>query len=441
MQHPLTICTYPHAILHIDGDGFFASIEQAMDPSLKRKPVVTGKERGIASAMSIEAKRAGVKRGMRIGEIREVCPDAVIVPSDYETYSLFSKRMFEVVRRYTPDVEEYSIDECFAEVTGLRAPLKMNYEEMAERIKRDLERELGVTFSVGLAPTKALAKIASGWDKPSGLTFIPGKEAHQYLKDVQLDDVWGIGSNTALYLARLEITTALEFARSRREWVEEYTAKPYQEIWHELRGECVHAVETGEREAYKSISKTKTFTPPSSDRSEVFARLAKNVENAAIKLRRHALSATRVAFFLKTQDFHKRGIELELPVATATPNDILSVIERYFDQVFEAGVQYRATGVIMSELVADDARQPDLFGATGRDEKLREVYKKVDEVDRKFGKHTVFLGSSMKAFDHMNGKDHNHLNTQADGERRHGAPASIGQSRQRLGVPYLGEVT
>lgn len=437
--NPLTICTYPHAILHIDGDGFFASIEQAMDPSLKGKPVVTGRERGIASAMSIEAKRAGVKRGMRISEIREVCPDAVIVPSDYETYSLFSKRMFEIVRRYTPDIEEYSIDECFAEITGLRAPLSMSYQEMATRIKEELETELGVTFSVGLAPTKVLAKVASGWDKPSGFTFIPGKDAHRYLKYVQLDDLWGIGTNTALYLARLEVTSALEFAHSRQEWVEEYTAKPYLEIWHELRGECVYPVETGEREAYKSISKTKTFTPPSASRELVFAQLAKNVENAAIKLRRHTLSATRVAFFLKTQDFHKRGLELEFSIATQTPNDMLMVIERYFDQVFQEGVQYRATGVITSGLVADDARQPDLFGTANRQETLREVYKKVDEVDRKFGKHTVFLGSSMPAFEHPNERNHDHLNTQADGERRRPAPGH--HSRQRLGVPYLGEVT
>jgi len=440
MQQPVTIRAYPKAILHIDGDGFFASIEQSMNPALKGKPVVTGKERGIASAMSVEAKRAGVKRGMRLSEIKQVCPAAHIVPSDYETYSLFSKRVFAIVRRYTPDVEEYSIDECFAEVTGLRSPLKMSYEQMARHIKHDLERELGVTFSIGLAPTKVLAKVASGWRKSSGLTFLPGKDAHRYLADVPLDDVWGIGCNTAMHLARHSITTALHFARQPKAWVIETTAKPYLEIWHELRGESVYPVETGERDAYKSISKTKTFTPPSTDRAQVFSQLAKNVENACIKLRRHRLSARRVAFFLKTQDFHKRGLELEFSIATQTPNDILTSIGRHFDQVFQKGVEYRATGIIMSGLVADHARQKDLFGAANRDTKLREVYNKVDEVDAKFGKHTMFLGSSMRALSGVNGKNHNDGAMQSDGERRRPAPSGAGQ-RQRLNVLYLGEVS
>ena len=107
---------------------------------------------------------------MRLADIRKICPEAVILPSDYETYSLLSKRFFAIVRRYTPDVEEYSIDECFADLTGLRRPLRMSYLKIAERIKRELDAELGFTFSVGLAPNKVVAKIASKWQKAA-----PGK--------------------------------------------------------------------------------------------------------------------------------------------------------------------------------------------------------------------------------------------------------------------------
>src|SRR5512135_3459873 len=114
------IRSYPRAILHVDGDSFFASCEVAKNPALRGKPVITGKERGIVSAASYEAKARGVKRGMNLREARAVCPDAIILPSDYETYSLFSERMYTIVRRYTPAVEEYSIDECFADLTGLR---------------------------------------------------------------------------------------------------------------------------------------------------------------------------------------------------------------------------------------------------------------------------------------------------------------------------------
>src|SRR6185503_6445777 len=108
--------SFPRAILHVDGDSFFASVEVAKNPHLRGKPVITGKERGIVSACTYEVKATGVKRGMRLDEALKLCPNAIVMPSDYETYSIFSERMYKIVRRYTPAVEEYSIDECFADL-------------------------------------------------------------------------------------------------------------------------------------------------------------------------------------------------------------------------------------------------------------------------------------------------------------------------------------
>src|SRR5712691_11040004 len=179
---PLTLHSFPRAVLHIDGDAFFASCEQARDPQLQGQPVITGKERGIAASMSYKAKARGVTRGMRLFEIKRLCPDAIILPSDYETYSLLSQRLFAIVRRYTPDVEEYGIDECFADLTGLRRVLRMNYTDIARKIKHDLDTELGCTFAAGLAPNKVVAKIASKWQKPSGFTAIQARDLHLFLK-------------------------------------------------------------------------------------------------------------------------------------------------------------------------------------------------------------------------------------------------------------------
>src|SRR4030066_1698228 len=133
-NQPLTIHSWHRAILHLDADAFFASCEQAIHPQLKGRPVITGKERGIVSAASYEAKAKGVKRGMRLFEVKKACPDAIIVPSDYETYSLFSVRMFEILRRFSPDVEEYSIDEAFVALTGLRRGFHGPYEMIAEKM-------------------------------------------------------------------------------------------------------------------------------------------------------------------------------------------------------------------------------------------------------------------------------------------------------------------
>ena len=209
-REPLTLPSFPRALVHIDGNAFFASCEQSRRPKLHGRPVVTGKERGLAAAMSDEAKARGGTRGMRLAAIRKVCPEAVILPSDDETYSLLSKRFCAIVRRYTPDVEEYSMDEGFADLPGLRRPLKRSYFAIAARMKKEWDAELGLTFSVGLAPNTVVAKIASQWAKPSGLTAIPVRELHRYLAKLPVEKVWGIGPNTTAFLQKHGIRTALE---------------------------------------------------------------------------------------------------------------------------------------------------------------------------------------------------------------------------------------
>lgn len=431
----LSLRSFPNAILHVDGDSFFASCEQAVNPSLRGRPLITGKERGIASAVSIEAKRLGVKRGMSISEIKKICPTILYLPSDYETYSLFSKRMFAIVRRYTPAIEEYSIDECFADLTGLRRPLHMSYEQMAERIKHELDTELGMTFSVGLAPNKVLAKVASKWKKPSGLTIIPGFAIETFLKDLPAEKIWGIGPQTSAYLSKMGIHTALAYAQRDEVWVYSHMSKPYQEIWHELRGECIYPLHTEEKHDYQSISKTKTFTPSSSDRSFIFSQLSKNVENACIKARRHGLAPGKCFYFLKTQEFRYSGLELTLTAASAVPNELLRLIGESFDRVYRPRTHYRATGVVLMDLVHHTGEQLDLFGGVTKLLHWKPVYAAVDLLDQKFGKHTVFLASTLRAM-----QTGAHLTERGDMPARATDLLKGENGRQRLSIPMLGSV-
>ncbi len=447
--------SFPRAILHIDGDSFFASCEVAKNPRLRGKPVITGKERGIVSACTYEAKARGVKRGMQLHEARKVCPDAVILPSDYETYSLFSQRMYAIVRRYTPAVEEYSIDECFADLGGMQRVNKMSYPQMAQQIKQTLDSELGMTFSLGLSATKVLAKIGSKWKKPSGLTIIPMSDAPEYLAQTPAGSVWGIGPNTAAYLNKFGIRTALQFAQKDEAWVRKMVSKPYVEIWHELNGEVMNELDTTGRKTYQSISKTKTFTPPSSDLAFVYSQLSKNIENACIKARRWHLSTPEIFFFLKTQDFKIRGYEIKLPHPTCVPQDILREVARYFPRVFSAGggslpagrrgasggkkPHYRATGIVLLKLADNTSAQLDLFGAVQVSQGFERVFESVDEISEKYGKHSVFLGSSFNA-----------MNLPARGRAHRGERGAVvarvqnlfrGETaRRRLNVPMLGEV-
>lgn len=435
MTYPLKlICLaeFPRAILHIDGDCFFASCEIALNPRLKGLPVVTGKERGIASSMSYEAKAAGVTRGMRLSDIKKICPKAVILPSDYETYSLFSVRMFDIVRRYTPIVEEYSIDECFADLTGLQRPLNMDYAAMAERIKHDLDTELGMTFSAGLAPTKVLAKVGSKWKKPSGLTIIPGHNIHLYLAKLNVEKIWGVGPATAAYLNKCGVNTAYDFASKDKEWVMARLTKPHHEIWQELRGQPVYPVTTKQKDDYKSISKTRTFTPASSDRNFVFSQLSKTIENACIKARRHSLCAKKFAFFLKTRDFRYSGAEIKLDRPANVPQEIIGLAKKYFNSIYEPKTLYRATGIILLDLSRETGGQLDLFRKAIKAEKFSKIYEQVDALSKKFGKHTVFLGSSLRA---MAGQQHE--GSRGDIPRRAKNLFRGETQRKRIGLPML----
>ncbi len=429
---PLTISSFPRAIIHIDADAFFASCEQAIHPELRGRPVITGKERGIVSAASYEAKARGVKRAMRLFEVKKVCPDAVFMPSDYETYSLFSLRMFEIFRRFSPDVEEYSIDEAFVDLTGLRRSFHGSYGMIAQKIRKTVESELGITVSVGVSLSKVLAKIGSKHNKPNGLTLIPGRDIHLYLDKLPVEEVWGIGPNTAAFLGKFGITTALQYARKDEKFIQKYLSKPYQEIWHELNGRSVYPVVTETKQTYQSISKTKTFTPPSNDEAFVYAQLSKNLENACIKARRYKLAATRLIVFLRRQDFKDSGVEIKLSSPTVYPVNLFSALRKGFNSVFNSRELYRQTGVVLAGLVSEDRIQHTLFDDIPKIEKLEKIYSAVDRLSERFGKHTLQHAASLPA----------KLQAQHEGERGDVAQRKVSlfkgeNRRRRLGLPML----
>jgi DNA polymerase-4/DNA polymerase V len=433
----LSLQSFPKAIVHIDADAFFASCEQSRDPRLKGKPVITGKERGIVSSMSYEAKAKGVTRAMRLSDVKKLCPDAIFLPSDYETYSILSKRLFNIVRRYTPDVEEYSIDECFADLTGLRRPLRMSYEEIALKIKHDLDTELGFTFSVGLAPTKILAKLASKWMKPSGFTSIPGSLAHHFLAKIAAEKVWGIGPNTSAYLTKCGIMTALDFASKDLEWIHSHLTKPHFEIWQELRGVSVYPIHTEEKTDYASMQKVKTFTPASNDEAFVFSQLSKNIENVCIKMRRYNLAATEAVFFLKTQEFRHNGMEITFTHATAYPNEVIKAIRGPFKEIFNPKAMYRATGIVMMKLKENIIKQPDLFGEMLAVANTKKLYEAVDQINEKYGKHKIYLGSSFRANNYAQ-----HLGERGNVAARKDNLFKGESKRKRIGIPmFSGEIT
>ena len=429
---PLTIDQWPRAIMHVDADAFFTSCEQAIHPELKGKPVIAGKERGIVAAASYEAKKRGIERGMRLSEVKKLCPDAILLPSDYETYSIFSVRMFDIMRRFSPQVEEYSIDEAFIDITGMRRYFHSSYGEIAGRIQKTIEKELDITVSVGVSLSKVLSKIASKHRKPNGLIIIAGREIHTYLSELPVEKVWGIGANTSAFLKKFGIHTALEFTHKDEGFIKRYLSKPYLEIWHELNGRSVYPVITEPKDDYKSISKTKTFTPPSSDEGFIFAQLSKNLENACIKARRYNLCANKVIIFLRTQEYKDTGIEIRLNRPTAYPLELFDLLRDGFKKVYNSRALYRATGIVLSGLKPNDNIQYSLFDDTVKIVKMNRIYSVIDELSDRFGKHTIHHASSLPV----------KIQAQHEGERgdtpyRKNSLFKGENKRQRIHMPVL----
>lgn len=384
-------------LLHMDGDAFFVAVETAKNPELKGKAVVTGEERGIVSALSYEAKALGIVRGMPIFKLRKQFPKVVVVPGDYKSYAIYSNKMFDIVRRYADDVEEYSIDECFADLTGLDKPLKMSYEEIGRKIQKEIREELHLSVTIGLAPTKVLAKVASKWVKPNGFTIIEKDKAEKFLKETFIDKIWGIGPRTSEFLTRKGVKTAQDFVNKDVQWMKENLSKPYEVIWNELKGEYLMELNPDLKTVYSSVQKTQSFNPATNDKVFLLSQLSKHVEGACAKARHYHLMPKKVSFFLKTRTFKYYTCSFSLPTPTHAPEIINLILQTKFKEIYTKNVLYRTTGVTLIDLIPEVVSQGDLLGNDVMSNKFETIHKQIDALEEKFGKHMVYLASTQNA--------------------------------------------
>lgn len=384
-------------ILHMDGDAFFVGVEIAKNPKLKGLPVVTGEEKGIVTALSYEAKALGVTRGLPIFMLKKSFPQVIVMPGDYRSYAEYSQKMFDIVRRYADDVEEYSIDECFADLTGLEPPLKMSYEQIALRIKKEINEELGLSISMGIASTKVLAKLASKWVKPNGFTYIKQGEEKDFLQNTSIEKIWGIGRQTTEFLRKKGIRNAFDFTSKSLDWVRENLSQPYEVIWNELNGISIMEIDSKPKIKFSSIQKTRSFHPFTNDRVFLLSQLSKHIEDACVKARHYNLIPKEIYFFIKTRDFGYIGKSIPLVVRSNTPEIIMSLVNKYFDEIYNSKLVYRTTGITLNGLVPKDSSQSDLFGGTDKANKFESIHKQIDILENKYGKKVVYLASTHKA--------------------------------------------
>lgn len=386
--------------LHADGDAFFVACELVERPELRGRPVVVGGDRGIAVAMSQEAKKLGVTRGMPSFKIKKHYPEVLILPHNFDLYRKIGTETRRILSSYLDTVETYSIDECFALVT----PADLKYFGGEEKLVRDIKNEIqvstGVTYSFGLARTKALAKTASKLEKPNGLVLmLTKKDEERGLKQTSIEDLWGIGRRTYPRLQNMGVRTAFDFIQMSDKILEKNFSSGVLELKLELSGESVLSVtadEDNDPRDQKSLQSTSTFRPSSSDPKVIWTELSQNVEEACERIREINLFTKSVSFFVKNMEFVYRTGEVNLPLYSADPGVILDAIEPVFKNILKKGEKIRSTGITLKSLVREEDVPRDLFGKQDVSLSRLAVERAADKIRTKYGKDSIKRASSMR---------------------------------------------
>jgi len=387
-----------HIIFHIDGDAFFASVEQSTDLSLRGKPIAVGRERGVATAFSYEAKALGVKRGMSGKEIKQDFPGVLLVSSDYRKYGLYSRRFKQIVKNMTGEIEGMSIDECFADVSHMATDYDQA-RELALRLQEELCIKLGMTFSIGVGPNKTIAKIASGLNKPKGITVINPESVSDILHPLHISKVSGIGFNSVIKLEQLGVYTVADLVNKPAGWSKDILSKPYQELIRELQGEFVKNLELVSDKP-KSISKIRAFAPATRDKEYLLSEFARNAEIIAKKLHREGLQARKVVLAMKIPKYDSRMKNVRIELVPETPvtsaRDMLQLITTHFEELYVAGFDYRATYIGVHGLGAI-SRQYDLFGEQKHKREYNAVSELTQKLEKQYGPFVLHTAASLGA--------------------------------------------
>jgi DNA polymerase IV len=292
-------------ILHVDQNAFFASVEQQADPALRGKPiaVIGSAKRTIVVTSSYEARAFGVKTGMTVWQARQKCPQIILVVGDNRKYTWTSAGIVEMMQRFTPLVEVFSIDEAFLDVTGSLG-LFGSAERIAYLLKAEIRHRFGITCSVGIAPNKLLAKLASDMRKPDGLTVIRPEEVPRVLAGVPVQDLCGVGGKTARQLALYGIRTCGDLGRFPLDVLRRRFGVVGEQLSRMGRGiDDSPVIPAGESEPVKSVGHSMTLERDIEDRQEILKHLLQLSEMVGRRARRYNVWGKTVTLSIRYADF------------------------------------------------------------------------------------------------------------------------------------------
>lgn len=379
-------------IVHVDMDAFYASVEMRDDPSLVARPVIVGgsaKTRGVVAAANYVVREYGVHSAMPTAVALRRCPHAVLIKPRMQYYASVSKALLDILHRYTPEVEPLSLDEAFLDVTESEA-LFGSATDVAAHIKRTIGNELKLVASVGVAPNKFLAKLASEHGKPDGLTVVNPGEEQGFLDPLPVGSLWGVGRVCKDTLERLGITTVAELRDASAETLKARLGKHGEHLWNLAHGIDERAV-VPDRKA-KSISHETTFATDISDVMTLRLLAGTLAEQVSVRLRRYGRKAKKARIKVRFNDFKTISRTRSLSEATASTKELSVAVRGLLLEVLRSDPRpVRLLGVGVSELHDKAPVQAHLFEKDALEKQTR-VDVIVDEIKQRFGDSAVRRG-------------------------------------------------
>ncbi len=382
-------------ILHVDMDAFFASIEQRDNPDLRGKPVVVGglpETRGVVAAASYEARRYGIKSAMPMATAVRLCTGLIIVSSHHGRYRSVSSQLMAIFSDYTPLVEPVSLDEAYLDVTGC-THLFGTLKDIAKKIQNRIAGELQLTASVGVGPNKLVAKLASDYRKPEGLTVISPQEVESFLANMPVEKVWGIGPRTCSELQKIGVTTVGKLQGISLDFLMQRFGKHGKVLYELSRGLDERPVITEQKA--KTMGKEITFPKDIRDVPRVKNTLWELAEAVCHRMRKKGLVCASVTLKLKYADLSLITRTVTLPRPTALTVLVREAVLSLLKANWNGYPFVRLVGISCGKLMECGNVSPSLFPdeAMDKEEKITRV---TDNLKEKFGEQVVTSAALLK---------------------------------------------
>lgn len=376
-------------IAHVDMDAFFAAIEQRDNPEFRGKPVIVGAlpgGRGVVSTASYEARKFGIRSAMPISSAYRRCPQGVYVRPDFARYKAASEHIEAIFREFSPVTAMVSIDEAYLDLTGL-ATMFGSPRETAEKIKRRVRAETGLTASIGIGPNRLIAKIASDYQKPDGLTVVEHDAVAAFLAPLAASKIPGIGAKTFERLESMGVHTIGDLARWERDaLVRRFGESQGDFLFRKSRGLGSDVI--GEGEDRKSISKEHTFESDVADESELRKTLLRIASDLGRSMRREEISGRAIHLKIRLRGFETHTVSRTMDESIQDDRRIFEFAWRLYEGSSYVGRPVRLIGIGLSDLRTSRDEQLGLFDGAARVRDGR-LYGAMDKIRDRFGKRSI----------------------------------------------------